>query len=75
MPELIDEKPREELKRVLAILPSQIKLLYFTQVAVVGGGDSAFTAGEDAKATLGAYDYLIANKLVARKAVLDFWQQ
>jgi hypothetical protein len=75
MPELIDEKTREELKRVLAKLPSQIKLLYFTQVAIVGGGNSAFTAGEGAKAALSAYNYLVENKLVARKAVLDFWQQ
>jgi hypothetical protein len=74
MPELIDEKTREELQRVLGKLPSQIKLLSFTQVAVVGGGNSAFTVGEGAKAALGAYDYLIENKLVARKAVLDFWQ-
>ena len=31
MPELIDEKTREELKHVLAKLPSRVKLIYFTQ--------------------------------------------
>ena len=32
-------------------------------------------AGEGAKAALGAYDYLIDNKLVAQRAVPDSWQQ
>jgi alkyl hydroperoxide reductase subunit AhpF len=32
-------------------------------------------AGEGAKAALSAYDYLIRNKLVVRKAATDFWQQ
>ena len=32
-------------------------------------------AGEGAKAALGAYNYLIQNKLVAQKAVMDSWQQ
>jgi len=76
MPELMDEKIRKELKRVLGKLPARVEILCFTQEnACPACRNQQRLLEEVAKAALSAYNYLIQNKFVVPKAVIDSRQQ
>jgi peroxiredoxin len=90
MPQLMDEKTKKEVKRVLGKLPARIDILYFTAENACPACREQLQILEEVvkfsdKIRLEIFDfgkdgpevtkYGIDKKLIKQKAVLDSWQQ